>query len=254
MDPEEDDQLPPDDDFENDDVGDQTDDEQGGADDGDEPEGVDAPEPEDEDPPVRSRQSRGQRQFGELRKTAREANARAERLERELAEVQRRLSAPPQQDPSALAAERERIANMSWEERLEYEVQRARQDTGRVVQSIQQELRNSQDEAKFERILGSNPAAARFKDEVEKLHQDSVRAGQPVPRTILLELVAGRAALARAPKALKGAQREAGRRIASQTVRRSPSGSDVRGSGRGDPNSLEALERRLRDVTLDKIR
>jgi hypothetical protein len=204
-----------------------------------------------EDEPLQPRRQpgRAERAVIEAKRARQESDARAERLERQLEQLLAAQRAP-QPDYAAQERERERLANMSYEERLDYEVQRARGDMSQAINSIRQELQLNQDAAKFESMCARNPLAAKFRDEVERMHAESAAKGQPVAREILLYLAAGKASVAKAPKAMSRAQRAAGEAIARNTTRGGAAGSDVRTSGRGDPNSLEAIEARLRNAIL----
>lgn len=216
-----------------------------------------ADQPED-DPLIEPRQpTRRERAVIEQRRRAQEAETRASRLETELAEIRRQISTP-REDPYVAAqraeAERIRLESMSYDERLSYEVEKARRDMGGQLQAIRHEMAAAQDEAKFERMAAQNPMVGRLRPKVEELYAQSVRNGQPVARTVLAQLLAGQEVLARAPKARAQAERVGRERIRSETGRAGGGGSDVRGGGRADPNSLEAIEARLRGVPLDRVR
>lgn len=211
---------------------------------------------DEEDPPIQPRRQpgRAERAVTEAKREARETRERADRIERELAELRAERNRPdPYAAQRAAEAERERIAYMSPEERIEFEVSRARQQFGGELQAVRRELAQAQDERKYEATLAGNPSLGKYTREVDRMHADSVRAGSPVAKSILLKLAIGEAMVSKAPAARQRQGREGRESIARESVRAPGGQSVVRGGGRADSTSMEALENRLRGVDLSKI-
>ena len=237
--------LPPN---EGDDEALEADDETGDADSG---EGSD--EGEDEEAPAvdagaARKPNRAQARIQTLTQTAREANERATRLEREFNEfkaAQARSASAPQQESAQERAVRR--ATLAPEEVMREDLRDSETRTQGMLRQIQMEQRETSDRTTYHEIMRENPALKRYGTEVERIRVEQSAAGNFVPREAILDLVIGRAARAAAKTKRPQAVQQAQRQKAQQTTQPARSRGDT-ATARGRQG--DSLESRLADVPI----
>lgn len=193
------------------------------------------------------RPSRAQTRIQTLTSTAREAKEKADRLERELAEMRAAQRAPVQQgeSPEARAARR---ALMSDTDLLREDLKESEARTQAMLQQQAMEVRERHDASEYAQELATSPNLKRYEAAVERMRSEAKANGQFVPRKVLLELVVGRAAIAAAKKAGGKPQQQAQRRVAAQQSRPAPARSGDTATQRGRQG--DSLEKRLENVPI----
>lgn len=153
---------------------------EGSVDDGEEGEGgEDAGQPS----------SRGQNRFQKLSRTAQEANERAAKVERELADLRAQTQARAQQeDPAAEAA---RMALMSPEERTDYRLNQAEQRNQQNINALRFQTQDQIDKAGFDAKAQYDPLVKKHAPEVEKRLTAMRQNGMNAPRDAVLTYVLG---------------------------------------------------------------
>jgi hypothetical protein len=211
---------------------------------------------EDQDDPAAAaageqpaRQSRGDRQYAELRRQARERADENARLTRELAEIRGQISASRQPQVETPQQRAERFALMSPEERADAIVTERLAQHERNQQLLTQQLMDQSDRASFDAQTTSNPLLKKLAPEVERKRQELFqRDGTYVPRATIATYLIGERVLAQQGKAKPGAQE----RRRQQTAAPVRGGSDVGSSRRprAAANSAEDFETRFGDVQI----
>lgn len=203
----------------------------------------------DEEPEPRRGQSRGRRQYADLRRSRREAVERARQLELEIAELRRAGGGSRGNEPDPVAVRNARLAAMEPEERTQYMI-------NELAQNFQGQL-NAQafrDQDARDRDAYNERAK---KDKSYRLHREEVehrlavlrKQGQNVPRETILKFLLGERVLqGRGSKMAKKQRTEAARRVGNERVRPVNSRGE-RGGSRGGSKSA-ALEERLKNVPI----
>lgn len=168
--------------------------------------------------------SRSQRRVQAALREARDARERAERLERDLEEMRRGNTGRNRAEEEA--AERERLALMTPEERTDYLLRKQRDEILGEVRRGQFVTADQNDKAAFAARAASDPLYRRYEERVEKELQTLRARGQNVSREALLSYLIGQDALKRRGE-VAGKQR----RKAAEVRRRETA---KPGSGRGD--------------------
>lgn len=202
---------------------------------------------EEDDPPARQ-PSRGENRVAKATRAAKEANERADRLERRLEEVAAQVRpAPTQETPQQRET---RLAAMDPYERLQVELQETRQETRLFQQRLEFETRDNSDKVAYDALCQRAPVAAKLKDEVEQRLADMRKAGTTAPRETVLRWVIGDRALKNAGKATSRARKSADQNRERHQAR-APAG------GRGDApqegrnkNGASARDKRLENMNL----
>jgi len=218
---------------------------------GDEAEaGQESEDASSEEGQVEEPQSRGERRFQKLSTTAREAAAKAQALEVEVAQLraeraQREAQAAQPKEPTP-EEEAAKLALMTVEERVDYRLEKAEKRHQREIALTRFQAADMADRAAYESKAAANPRYKRYAKEVEDLLASERRAGRDFPRETVLRFVLGGKVLDGGPTRDKAAA--AGKeRIRGQQARadsgRSDRAAPQRGRGSGD--SIEALEKRL---------
>ena len=221
-----------------------------------EDEGGDAGEEGDEEglaepAPRRARQTASER-VRESRAQVREANERAARLEREIAEIR----AQQQRGPSAeeirhqQAVEAERLSLMSPDERADYRIAQAEHRLRNEMQQTRLQLAEQADQSSFRALQATNPLARKYATDVEKVVADQKARGMIVNREVALKFVLGEKLYEKSMATGGKAKKAGAARVAAQTGnpgRAAGQATSERGSRRGD-DSEAALERRLAGV------
>ena len=163
---------------------------------------------QDDEPPARQ-PTRGENRVAAATRTAAEAKAKAESLERELAELRAQANRQNQAPQETAAQRQERLNNMEPWERTEYLRQ---EDTRRLESQLAQMRWDSQeasDKAAYEALCAKHPVAEKLKGEVEQRLAEIRKAGTTAPRETVLRWVIGDRALANKGKATGRAQKAA---------------------------------------------
>jgi len=138
-------------------------------------------------------QPRVRNEADEYRRRAEEAEARAnayrEVYGQNLSERQRR-----EQEN----AERERIMNMTPEERILYAAEQQERRLNEIAANAERRIADANDRAAYAAMKATNPIAAKYADEVEKRIQDARAQGYNYSRELMLTFIAGEKALAAA--------------------------------------------------------
>jgi hypothetical protein len=228
------------------------DDDEGGdeAEAGQEPETAEAEEGLEDEPPQRSRATRA---VQEAKRTAREAAARAQALEAEVAQLRAeraaREAAAAQPKEETPEQEAQKLASMTIEERLDYRLAKSEARHAREIGLANFRSADMADKASYEAKASSDPRRKRLANEVEQLLMSERRANRDFPRDTIYYFLLGQkveqGSAARDKAARAGAQR-----IQRQTARADSGRSDRAAPRRGesDPNSIAALEKRLSGV------
>lgn len=184
--------------------------------------------------------SRRDRRLEATLKIAREANERAERAERLVAE----RTAQPQESPQARA---ERLAMMDPDDRVAYLLNEQQQRTDQRLAQIEFRATDSADRTAFEGMCARNPVAAKLKDQVEERLAELRRTNLTAPRETVLKYLLGERALANAGRANGNANRRADENRTRQTARPGSPRSDTSGGRTGGVSEQEARFKRLED-------
>jgi hypothetical protein len=195
--------------------------------------------------PVR-RPSRAERRVETALREAREAKAELARLR----ETQTHSQSREQQEREA-AQERERLANMDPEQRLEYRILKQEQAHRQEMQQLQFTMQDSADKTAFEGLCARNPVAQRLQGEVEDRLAEMRRGGTTAPRETVLRWVIGDRALANATRAKGRATKRAETNRVAQTTRPGSGRGDVAGeTRRATGDSREARAKRLEGLNI----
>lgn len=208
------------------------DDQGGGEDDG----GGDPPDDEleefddggqdgdDEDEGQQQQPSRGNRQFGELRRNNREL-ARQLEQERE-ARIAAEARAEERRRQEHGAAEAARVAAMEPWEREQYQRDQRSNALENEVRSLRFQSWDNADRADFRAACSETPAFAKIRDKVEAEYQRIVKSGQnPTPRETIATFLIGQSAV-------KKAKAGGGKRVERQAAESRQRQQGVPGSSR----------------------
>jgi hypothetical protein len=161
-----------------------------------------------DEPPAR--QTRGDRQVGELRRVARERDEQNAQLTREMAEMRGRLDALSRQPaaPVETPAQRaERMALMSPEERAMEMVNEILQRHERNQAQITNQLLDQSDRTAFESRATETPLLRKLAPEVEKVRREIMqRDGSIISRMDVATYIIGQRVLQQQGKGKPGAQ------------------------------------------------
>lgn len=138
---------------------------------------------------AREPESRRDRRIQRLEEERKRAVEDAERARRELAEAQRRL---PVEDPRI---EQERLALMSPEDRMQYNLDKALRDNQRQTQQVLFQMQQQNDKAAFDLKVKDDPVYRRFAPDVEREYQKVISQGRYAPREDILKYLVGQRAL-----------------------------------------------------------
>ena len=191
--------------------------------------------------------SRGERRFQRLANETREANTRAERLERELqdirAERQRQTVQTQEREPSA-----EEMSLWSTDQIVQYRLDKATGKFNQTLQQMQFQNQESADKTSFHSLCASDSRAKKYADEVETRLLELRRQGQNAQREVILKYLLGEKLLQQSAKATSQQRKQGEQRIARQRGSNPPPRSDTR-AGRQAETEAEKRARRLENVT-----
>lgn len=211
-----------------------------------------------QDPPaqdVAPRRRKGQRDGRIERLAARErdANERADRLERELRQAREAQAREAQE--RADREERQILDRLDPEERREYERGKETQSLKTQLARLQFEGYDRDDKADFRDLVRRNPRYERFAAEVEQDLVKARAAGLNLKRSIILERLVGAEVMKKGGELAGKARKTGARKIAAQRTGGMRAGSDTgRGGRRGTGNSIEDIEARIGDIPLSSQR
>lgn len=198
----------------------------------------------DEEQPQVAR-SRSETRIQRLANETKQARDEAAALRRQMAELQQRAQAGNQQLTDQ--QERERLALMTPEERMDYRIDKMQRQTQQQIAHAQFSSMDVADKAAYDAKASIHPTYARYADDVDRRLQELRAQGQNIPREQLLRWIIGDRALTTAPAARKKAQTEGKRRIEAQRVAPSNSKGDQANQRRKQGDTPES---RLRDVLI----
>lgn len=192
--------------------------------------------------------SRGGNRIATLAAERAAEKARADALERELAQI--RQGQTQQQQHQAAEEERQRLALMDPEERAEYRIRQSEQRTQQVLNEIRFQAADSADKTAFEGLCARNPSAAALKDEVEQALQTMRASGTTAPRETVLKYLLGEKALSKAPRASAAAARKSAANRERQQARAVNGRGDVPANGGRRGSEAEQRRRRLENMEI----
>lgn len=183
---------------------------------------------------------RAQRRVETATRIAAEAKREADALRREMAEI--RAQTQGRQTAEQAELERQRVALMSPDEKLEHYRQQDRQELDRRFGQLQMQQQDAADRSSFEAKCARNPALQAVAEDVEAQLAEARRAGSNLPRETIATYLIGKRALERANRAKPKQQRAGAERVARETVRApSGGGNNVRaGTARGSEAAQRA--------------
>jgi hypothetical protein len=203
----------------------------------------------DSERPDKVKQSRGNRDYGALRRRAREAEERAARAEAKAEEALRTVGGRQSED--ARRAESERLALMGPDEKLEFYREQDKRENERRFQGLAFQVADSSDRAAFESKCARTPALAAVADEVEKVLADERRQGRAgATRETIAAYVIGKKALANAGRAKGKQAKRAEQNRSSQTARPGGGRSNVSGSSDRRGSESDRRKKRLEDLNI----
>jgi hypothetical protein len=174
----------------------------------------------------------------------------AEASSRETQAMLARILSGQNRDPQEEARkEREKVANMTADERALYIVDQAEARIRHITQQSEFKVQDANDRANFKDLCSKNPVAAKLAPEVEKRIAAERAKGYNFDREVMLKYVAGEKAL---QSAERGGSRRQKREAAENTKKSSTSATravgDKKLNGKIDPNSREARLERLKNA------
>lgn len=233
-----------------DDDGDQADDDDSEEDD-EVPDEIeeDADEDDDEEPKPEKKGNRRAERVRQLANETKLAKQRAERAERERDEARRTAS-------NNTEATRQAAQYRAWYDTLTPQEQwmedrrRNEETSQREIASLRQQMLDTGDRARFERLLAKSPDLAQYEDEVETLLAQVRASGVNATREIILDQVIGQRTRQAMLKGKPVKKQQAASRMKKATTKVQKGNSDEPKGNRKfkDPNSIEALEARLKGV------
>lgn len=192
------------------------------------------------------KRSRGEARVENATRIAAEAKARAEALERELAEIRRTSQSQSERDRQE--RERQALENMDPLERLDYQ---RRNDAARLenhIGRLEQTIADSNDRAAFAALCARDPRIAKVADEVEAALAGSRANGVMVPRETVAAYIIGQKLMSGAPKARAKQAANGAANVRRAQARPGTGGSDV--SSRAAKDEKAARNERLRDALI----
>lgn len=203
-----------------------------------------AEEGAEEAPRQEVRSGRAADRIRAVKQEARQATEEAAKLRRELEEFKKAQTQKSREPDPEL--ERQRYEMMTTEERLEYRLNQSEQRHQAIERLMQVQAWDTSDRANYAVLAASDPIAAKYKDEVERLHREQLQQGTPLDRETILNYVAGKAARARGGKDTAKQRATGQKNLERQRVTPASSRGNVSAERRGG----KSLEERLADVTI----
>ena len=199
-------------------------------------------------------QSRGNRQFADLRRTSRETARQNAELTRQLAEMRGEMAAlrqhqvSPQETPQQRV---ERMALLSPEERAQEMVNEALARNQRETQQLTSQLMDQSDRSAFEARCTSNPLFRKLQNEVERELQGLRQRGErPLPREVIATYIIGQRVVAKQGVQNPGRQQRRQQQRTRPLNPGSNSNTQVRQRNRGAPQTAQDYEDQFGDVSI----
>lgn len=172
-----------------------------------------------------------------LRERARMAQERADRLEREAAELRTRVQ--PQQQTEDPRREAERLARMTPEQRVQHYAAVAEERIARATAIGEFQAADQADKASFAVRTAHDPRAAKYAPEVEARLLQLRKSGANASREDVLKYIIGERVMANMPK-VKKQQAAARETVRSQTTNPERPKGDTGGKRRVDEKTARA--------------
>ena len=212
-----------------------------------------APGPEEADgvvdePPVDNRKpSRANDRIRNLIASNKEQKEKAEKLEREMAELKQQVQQPRVNPDEARRLREEKLSLMDPSERKQFVLEEQVQELRQQNYQTQLHVIDATDKAAYDAKASLNPIYAKHKDQVEKALASLRSKGNNASREELLKWVIGNEALKKAGKPNPASRQAAARRVESAKAKPAASRSDAPShySGKGS-----TPEERLRGVLI----
>ena len=189
-------------------------------------------------------QPRGSARFQRLANENREYRERLDRIERD--RENERQQWQRQQQQLNEAQERDRLALMTPDEKLDYYRARDRNEVRQEMQQLRLQTAMQTDKAAFDAKATINPVYRRMQSAVEDMFAEQVRKGQPTDRETILYHLLGKQAVSGAGNTKP--RQQARRRVENQRVTPSSGKGDT--ARRSGSAKMSTAEERLKDVLI----
>jgi hypothetical protein len=207
--------------------------------------GLDPDDGANPDEPPAQTQSRGDRDYGRLRRERRELETRLEAERTARLEAEARARAQHENE----AAERARLAQMEPWEREQHEQRQRENRRDREIADLRLQNWSSNDRAAFRDRCEDVPAYRQIRSEVEDRFNQAIRDGRPVDRETIAKFLIGERAVARATKVGKKTERQAAETRARQQAQPGTARGGAAARPGGD-KARQSLRERLKDVQI----
>ena len=205
--------------------------------------GDDAGEPSSRETARPEVQQRTGNRYQRLANENRDYKERLDRLERE--RENERQQWQRQQQQLNEAQERDRLALMTPDEKIQYYIQQDRQQNNARFNQLQMQTAMQLDKSSYDAKAAVNPVYRRMADQVEMMFQDQIRQGKPTDRETILYHLIGKASVNGANSSRP--RQRARRRVENQRVAPSSGKSDT---ARRSEGRMSTAEERLKDVLI----
>ncbi len=213
------------------------------------------PEPEPEDVTPAPRRGGGSQTIREQRRRAQEAEERAAKAERELAEARgfQQGIAARQVDPQAAArAEQEFYASLEMmppAQAYQALMQRGQQQIGAVIQGVEFRANERADKQSYDIAARTSKVHQQYRSQVEQTLAAERAQGRNPEREVILKYLVGNDVLERSSRAAPAQRNGAARRVASQRTQPTGARGDAaRGQRRPQPGTIEHDEMLVADA------
>lgn len=221
---------------------------------GDEPDEDGTDEGDSEEPEERQ-VAQPRRQESRRDRAAREHRETIAQLQREVADLRGQRQQPTAPDPQAVERqEREFIESLRLMDPVDAAIavrNRERQQLGQYIAGVEGRTMDRMDKQAFDSAARTDPAIKRLAPEVERYIAAARAQGNwSLERMTVFDAMYGRELRMKRQEALPRQQRQAQRRVASQTTRPTDARGDSQRTRRPADDSVEAARERLRGQPL----
>lgn len=224
-----------------DDVDDEGDQDEG--DDADQDEGDDADDPDDAPPQRQAKKpSRQTQRVQNALREAKEAQARADALEARLSQMEGTRHRDTQAETEA--AERELLATMTPEQRLDYKMDKLERVTQQRISATQMQSADLADKAAFDALCARDKTLASIQSQVEDAVRKARQQGSTADRDTIANYLLGKMLREKGAKVGQKQRRQAASNREREQGRPGAARSDTRGSS-GKPSDRAARAKRL---------
>lgn len=192
--------------------------------------------------------SRAQRRIETLAREAKAAREEAAAARREAAEFRAQMEGRRTQEQQQL--ERERVALMTPEEKLDYYRAEDQKALERRFAQLEFRSQDAADRSNFGALCARNPAYQAVADEVESQLAEARRIGTNLPRETIATYLIGKRAIERVNRAKPKQARAGAERIARETVRAPGSGASNVRAGQERSSGAAARNKRLENMDI----